>query len=241
VPLGLSLLLTVWLLRPGDSKPGSKRPTPTLESPAASQASAAERALAAAQGVPALLALQEKYPSDAVLQRTIAMSLLAESQGLEALRWLAKASTTRPGLVGPGEVQQAAVIALSTADTVEPALELLERGFGSVGIDVLYALAVRPGPAKVKTRVKQSLSKPAVRALASPATQVALDLRSTDSCEEKKALLPRAAQAGDARLLPHLKSLQSANNCGPFGLMDCWACLRSDDALQTTISALASK
>jgi serine/threonine protein kinase len=241
VPLALSLFITVWLLRSGDPKPSVRRPTTVATAPAGTAASDSERQQAFAQGIPALLALHEKYPADATLQRTIAMALLAQQQGLESLRWLAKASTARPGLIGPGEVQQAALIALSTADTIDPTVELLETGFGSVGVDVLYALSVRPGPGKVKTRVKASLSKPAVRAQASPAIQIAIDLRSAESCDEKKALLPRAAQAGDARLLPHLKSLQSPHNCGPLGMLDCWACLRGDDALKTTIAGLASK
>ena len=241
VPVGLSLLLTVWLLRPGDPKPSVRRPTATASASSETAASEAERKGALSQGVPALLALHEKYPTDALVQRTIAMALLGEQQGLESLRWLAKASATRPGLIGPGEVQQAAIISLSTADTIDPTLQLLETGFGAVGVDVLYALLVRPGPARVKARVKASLSKPTVRAAGSPAAQIALDLRSTDSCDEKKALLPRAAQLGDARLVPHLKSLQSTHNCGPLGLLDCFACLRGNDTLQTTIAALAAK
>jgi len=241
VPVGLSLLLTVWLLRPGDPKPSVRRPTATAPATSETAASDAERKGALSQGVPALLALHEKYPADALVQRTLAMALLGEQQGLESLRWLAKASATRPGLIGPGEVQQAALIALSTADTIDPTLQLLETGFGSVGVDVLYALLVRPGPARVKARVKASLSKPTVRAQGSPAAQIALDLRSTDSCDEKKALLPRAAQLGDARLVPHLKSLQSTHNCGPLGLLDCFPCLRGNDTLQTTIAALAAK
>ena len=241
LPLGLSLILTVWVLRGGDSKPQRKRSVATIAQPEAQQASSAERQQAQAEGIPALLALVNKYPADAGAKRTLAMSFLAQQQGVEALRWLAKAASESPGSVGPGEVQQASLIALSTPDTVDTTIQLLETGFGSVGVDVLYGLAVRPGPSRIKARVRSSLSKPPVRALASPATQIAIDLRLTEACEEKRGLLPRAAQVGDARLLPHLQQLVSTHNCGPYGLLDCWACLRSDDLLQTTIATLSKR
>lgn len=241
LPLGLSLILTVWVLRSGDPKQPRKRTVTVAAVPESQLASASERQQAQTQGIPALLALVNKYPSDAGVKRTLAMSFLAQQQGVEALRWLSKAASDQPGSVGQGEVQQASLIALSTADTVDTTLQLLETGFGSVGVDVLYALAVRPGPSRVKARVRESLSKPQVRALAAPATQIAIELRLTDQCEEKHGLLPRAAQTGDARLVPHLKSLLSTRNCGPYGLIDCWACLRQDDRLPSTISTLSER
>ncbi len=241
VPLALSLVLTIWLLQSSDSKQPRKQASKTPQVPASQLATAAERDQAKAQGIPALLALVNKYPSDSSTKRVLAMSFLAQEQGVEALRWLSKAEQDTPGSVGQGEVQQATMMALSTPDTVDTTVALLEEGLGAAGVDVLYALAVRPGPARVKARIRQSVSKPQVRALASPATRIALEMRMTDSCEEKRGLLPRAAQTGDARLVPHLRSLQSTRNCGPYGLLDCWACLHKDDLLQTTIAALSQK
>ncbi|MBL9003001.1 MAG: protein kinase [Myxococcales bacterium] len=241
VPLALSLIVTIWILRAG--QPTKPRPSSVAAKavPVSQRAPAGERQQALNEGIPALLSLVNKYPNDPAAKRTLAMSFLAQQQGIEALRWLAKAASESPGSVGQGEVQQACLIALSTPDTVDTALQLLETGFGTAGIDVLYALAVRPGPIRLKARFRESLSKPQVRALASPATQIAIELRFSEACEEKRGLLPRAAQAGDARLLPHLKSLLSPRNCGPYGLLDCWACLRKDDLLQTTIATLSKK
>ncbi len=241
VPLALSLIATVWILRAGQSNKPRPIAVAVKAVPSSQRAPAGERQQALAEGIPALLSLANKYPNDPAVKRTLAMSFLAQQQGIEALRWLSKAASESPGSVGQGEVQQACLIALSTPDTVDTALQLLETGFGTAGVDVLYALAVRPGPSRLKARFRESLSKPQVRALASPATQVAIELRFSEACEEKRGLLPRAAQAGDARLLPHLKSLLSPRNCGPYGLLDCWACLRTDDLLPTTIATLSKK
>ena len=240
-PLLLSLFLCVMLLRSGGGGTKTGRKVAQAPTIVAQIAPADERQGAAAQGIPALLSLAAKYPQDAASQRAVALAFIASREGVEALRWLAKAVALRGSAVLDSDLQQAAMLALSTPDTVEPTLQLLESGLGARGVDALYLLAARPGPARLKARIRSSLSKPEVRALASPAALVALDLRTADSCELKRGLLPRTMQAGDARSLAQLKSLLPTHNCGPYGLFDCWECLRKDGALQSAIAAIETR
>ncbi|HEX9297263.1 MAG TPA: hypothetical protein VF881_15585, partial [Polyangiaceae bacterium] len=74
-----------------------------------------------------------------------------------------------------------------------------------------------------------------------PALMVLVDLRSANSCEAKKALLPRAKENGDERVLPVLRKLQNAQGCGFLGLSECWGCLHRDNALGTTIEAIEER
>ena len=197
---------------------------------------------ASSGGVAALSALTAQYPQDPRIRRALAQALMAQNNGLDALRWMAKAVAIDSSIVSETEVRQAAELALNAAESTETALPLLESELGTVGVDVLYALATRPGQSRVKVaRISQSLAKPEVRAHASAAALIALDLRAAEKCEAKHALLQKAAELGDLRTLEQLKPLLLTRNCGPMGLLDCWPCLRKDAALRTAIAAIAAR
>ena len=218
------------LLRPGD--PNHRCGVRRLRPPRAARLRPAKPKGALSQASPALLA-HEKYPTDALVQRTIAMALLGEQQGLESLRWLAKASAT-PWIIGLVRSSKAAIISRSTADTIDPTLQLLRRALApSVSMCCMPCWSARSGAGQGAGQA--NLSKPTVRAAGSPPRR----LRSTCAAPIRATKKGPAARrsVGDARLVPHLKSLQSTHNCGPLGLLDCFACLRGNDTLQTTIAA----
>jgi hypothetical protein len=108
-------------------------------------------------------------------------------------------------------------------------------------VDVLYALSNRSVPSRLKNRISQSLTKAEVRAHASPATLITLDLRIATRCETKRALLSRAAQHGDQRTLQLLKPLTITRGCGTLKLGDCWPCMRKDGALRNAISGISAR
>jgi serine/threonine-protein kinase len=196
-------------------------------------------------GLPAALALVEKYPQDGHVQRAVAHLYMAQNSGdgngVEALRWFARVVAGDSDLVADGAIAQAAAMADKTPDSLAAAFALLEGEFGSRGIDVLYALAYRPAPARLKARARKSLEQPQVRARASTAAAVAIDLHVAARCEDKRALLPRAGRSGDQRALQVLRALQQTHNCGPYGLIDCYPCLRGDTSLQSAITAIESR
>jgi serine/threonine protein kinase len=124
----------------------------------------------------------------------------------------------------------------------DAALALLEGPMGSLGVDVLYDFAYAPkaqGP--IVARAKQALALPEVRGHASEAALVALDLHTTTSCEGRRAILPRARDAGDARAATLLTPLTATRGCGFLATRDCWACLHRDGALKDALAAIAGR
>jgi hypothetical protein len=126
-------------------------------------------------------------------------------------------------------------------DDAEAAFALLETSMGRAGADILYDIAYGGARKPAANRARAALASPAVRAHASPALAVALDLRGANTCEGKKAFLARAREDGDARTLALVRSYQPTEGCGFFGLQDCWTCMRRDGALASTIDALEAR
>ena len=184
---------------------------------------------------------RENVEQEAAKHRAAAQSYVAQKNGVEALRFLAKAWAMDANSITEGDIKPAMALSLSTPDAAEAAISLLEGELGAPGIDVLYALAIRPGPSQHKARLNQSLHKPEVRANASRAALIALDLHAKQKCEDRRALLPRAAQEGDQRTLEQLQLMIQKQNCGPMGILDCWSCLRQDAALQNAIAAIEAR
>lgn len=218
----------------------AKAPAPAAAAPAgAAPLSQAQIDRGRTAGIPALLELLKLYPSDARIMQALALTCIAQSNGLEALRWQAKALALNESSVYDGEILQAATLATSSAESGEAAIALLEHDFGARGVDVLYALSSRPGP--MRSRVIHGLAQEDVRAHASPATLIAFDLHAAQRCEAKRALLARAAQYGDHRTLQQLKPLTIVRGCGTLKLGDCWPCLRKDAALRSAIASINAR
>ena len=67
-------------------------------------------------------------------------------------------------------------------------------------------------------------------------------MRTAESCEQYKALLPKALKDGDRRSAPPLLKLNNKRGCGPKKREDCYACLREpQDELAATINAVKSR
>ncbi|GMV14980.1 MAG: serine/threonine protein kinase [Polyangiaceae bacterium] len=134
--------------------------------------------------------------------------------------------------------------ALSSATTGE-ALELALAHLGSRGADLAYdvwsSTRGNKDQAEVTRIAKGVLDGPAIRAKASPALLVALDLSKAKTCPNLKELLPRAKQSADARSLGKLKSLSGRSGCGFLGLGDCFACLRTGTGLAEATKAAESR
>jgi hypothetical protein len=247
LPLLLFCGLLFVLLRSGDPpapqvRSGTGRPQPQAVSPS-ELAPPQQLEQAVAAGLPALLELEKRFSRDATVKRKIAHMFMAQNNGLEALRWMARALPIDETLIFDGEILQAVGMASATGEGQESALTMLETEFGARGVDILFALSTKqaPGRGKKQSRVQQSLTKPEVRAHASPAALIAIDLRAAARCEAKRALLGRAGQDGDTRTLAQLKALTQARGCGVFGVNDCWPCLRQDGVLQAAINSISAR
>jgi hypothetical protein len=241
VLIGLLLFLVLRSGDPGTSEPGEAKGKNAKSAAAPALAAPAQLEQASALGLPGLLSLAQQFPQDPQVQRAVAHSYVVQKNGVEALRWLAKAAALAESSIAESELSQATTLALSTPESAEAAIALLESDLGARGVDILYTLATRPTQSRIKQRSSLSLAKPEVRAHASRAVLLALDLRAAEQCAAKRALLPRAAADGDQRTLEQLKALLQTRSCGPMGLLDCWPCLRQDTALQSAISSIEAR
>jgi hypothetical protein len=122
-----------------------------------------------------------------------------------------------------------------------------------VSIDMLHAIASMPAPTgpdllynvianvhreNETTRLADELlySKE-VRAKASPALSVLLDLRKVEKCEEAAKILERIKQDGDRRAFSPLMRFHNKRGCGEKKTEDCWPCLRQGDLLKDATMA----
>ena len=129
-------------------------------------------------------------------------------------------------------------------DAQDEAFSLLETKMGTAGIDILYDIAYgaagRPSP-QASARARRSLSIDEVRDRAGPALAVLLDFRDAKTCDAKHALLARARDQGDARMLGILQQHQSPRGCGFLALLDCYPCLHHDMQLADAMSSIEQR
>jgi len=120
----------------------------------------------------------------------------------------------------------------------EAALTIAATHLGSDGADLLYNVWVATrAKTDTTTLAKQLVYSPTVRARATPALAVALDLREAEGCEAIKPLLARATLHGDIRTYRVLTPLLKERGCGPDKKDDCYECLREGSVLKDALAA----
>ncbi len=154
-------------------------------------------------------------------------------QRVEANAALGKDSATQIELLHEAADPRTARDALGAMAAVEP----------PIGADLLYEVWAGTTERSDTTELARTLLYSTnLRGTASPALSVALELRSAETCEQFKALLPKALKEGDRRSLHPLTKLNSKRGCGAKKADDCYACLRDQkDELTATINATKSR
>jgi serine/threonine-protein kinase len=129
----------------------------------------------------------------------------------------------------------------------EAALKFAASGLGSDGVDLLYdfweSSKAVPSRAALAKLARSYLDDDAVRAKASPALRLLLELGKAqkEGCASVKRWLVRAASEGDERVAPALKRFDDRRGCGFLGLSDCYSCLRAGKDLGTAASSVAGR
>ena len=158
----------------------------------------------------------------------------------EAGLWLASDANASADPKLEEDVRNAALL----KDSQDDAFALLEAQMGARGIDILYDIAFgasgRQYP-QAAARARHSLDVDDVRGRASPALAVLLDFRDAKTCDAKRALLERAHDHGDARLLLILQPFIASRGCGFLGQRDCYPCMHKDTALRDAMSAIEER
>jgi eukaryotic-like serine/threonine-protein kinase len=195
----------------------------------------------AAQGAGALEALAKEYPEDPAVLRQLALTYQEGGQTSDALRSVRALARLDVQAVD-NDIAQLVITAASNALTQDDAFSLLEGPLGPRGVDGLLDLATAKNVShNTRLRASKALLRPEVKANASPAASVLLELRTAKNCEARHDLMERAKEHGDARILPMLKQLKNPRGCGFMGVRDCYPCLRKDDALEEAITAVEAR
>ncbi len=150
-----------------------------------------------------------------------------------ALQRLEPAALADPDMRNAAGVVAAAV-EIATPDRAGPLLDALAAG--REGMGVLFDLVTRRGGSKAAAHAGEVLRRPEVRARATPALRIALDLRD-EPCGSKEALLDRAVQEGDEVALAYLGALGSPH-C-KAAIDGC--CLRDNDNVEQAMKALSAR
>lgn len=115
-------------------------------------------------------------------------------------------------------------------DTARLAIGIAAGIAGSKGCDLLYELSIaKATPPEMALLAGQFLNTKEVRAKASPSLALVLDLRDATECDQRKALVEKAADVGDKRILRHIVPLTKKTGCGARKTDDCNPCLRDDN------------
>ena len=182
-----------------------------------------------------------------VADRPSANELKLANARSDALRASAQAVRSKieanPALGKDPALQSELLRLADDARTSNDALAAMAALEAPIGADLLYEVWTRTAVRSDATDLARALVYSAdVRAKASPALGVALELRSAETCEQFKAALPKALKDGDRRAVSPLVKLSSKRGCGPKKSADCYACLREpSDELKATISAAKSR
>jgi eukaryotic-like serine/threonine-protein kinase len=214
------------------------------DAPAApTTAPSADLDAARAEGLVALGPLAQKFPSDPAVLKALMLAHASDKAGYSAAVGVARRLfDVAPASTSDEDVHRVLLLAANgPPDVAAQAFELISSKMGSAGPDLLFDLVTTPSTAKYpKERAAKQLEDPAVRALASPALVIALELRAALPCG-RKPLLARARESGDARSLSYLKQLLPTTGCGFFRRGDCFDCFGNRSELRETITAIEAR
>jgi serine/threonine-protein kinase len=252
IPLALMVVVVVAVLALRGPKPArdvAKLPTTDAKTePAKAPTDAPPDRVSAAVtlGPEAIEALCKEYPQDTALLQKLAIAYGMAGKSSDAMRTARALLAADAAAANDDELVQlvATTAARSQGDADDDAFALLEGPLGARGVDVLIELTAKGAGKEIRdlrARATKSLAKPDVRAHASTAASVLIDMRAAQSCTAKRELLGRAKESGDARLVPVLKPLEKKNGCGLLGRRDCWSCLRSGTSLDEAIAAAGTR
>jgi hypothetical protein len=204
---------------PTTSDPAATQPAPTDPAPAQtatgapsttdaplSLAPAEELSAALAGGEETLLALLQRFPSDPKVLRAVAVNQASRSSTLlGSAKTFKRLFEVSPSAAQESDLQNMVVQMTRSKDASKLAYALLGENMGSIGPDLLYKLSLTHK--NQRDEALRILGKPSVRTNFSPELLIAYELRFSQSCSGRLALMQRAEQFGDDRSIRLLRSL----------------------------------
>ena len=183
--------------------------------------------------------LSAKPVADLRVEEAISLSLGQSAQDVRAARALRDRVDHDPGLIKDPDVLAQLRRNSDDPETARDALAAMANVPGPISADLIYEVWTATASRTTATDLARSLiySKE-VRAKASKALAVALDLRDAETCEQNRDLLGWASSDGDHRALHLLNKLTRKYGCGPNKRLDCYACLRDGKDLDAALKAV---
>jgi len=262
-----TVALMVWLTQPSPSKPVRVDPPPPVAAthqpsavlvasvppaapaPPASSAPAAVTAaapsssaslaeLAAKGDIDAWMQIRARKPEDRTAQESLALARGRSVRKRAALDELAQRLRSDLPLSADRDSLAKLREYLDDGETATEALAVLTSIGTPMAVDMIFDVGSR-APARSDTRavVDDLLASKDVRAAASPALAVVLDLHEVESCDDAWRILPRAIESADQRALGDLERLRVRTGCGRFKSEDCYRCLRGNEDLDKAIKS----
>jgi serine/threonine-protein kinase len=197
-----------------------------------------------ATAIDQLTAIEKAGTDRADVHQLLERAYIGVRNSREAMReaglWLASDSNASADPKLQEDVRNAALF----RDSQDDAFTLLESKMGPLGIDILYDIAYGASGKQypqAAARARHSLDVDDVRERASPALAVLLDFRDAKTCDAKRALLDRAGEHGDVRMLLVLQPYLATRGCGFLSHADCYPCMHRDTALRDAMSAIEER
>jgi hypothetical protein len=197
-----------------------------------------------ASAIDELTAVEKKNADRSDVHMLLERAYTGVRNGRDAMREAALWLTTDTNASADPKLQEEVRNAALVNESQDDAFGLLESKMGTRGVDILYDIAYgvsgRQYP-QAASRARHSLDTQDVRGRASPALALLLDFRDAKACDAKHALLDRAHDQGDARILSTLKQLEATRGCGFLGALDCYPCMHKDRQLHEAILAIQER
>ncbi len=186
--------------------------------------------------------LSAKPVAELRVEEAISLSLGQSAQDVRAARALRDRVDHDPGLIKDPDVLTQLRHYTDDPETARDALATMANVPGPISADLIYEVWTATASRTTATDLARSLiySKE-VRAKASPALAIALDLRDADTCEKNRDLMDRVSADGDRRTFHLLGKLTRKYGCGANKRADCYACLRTGTDLDAAMKAVKAR
>lgn len=190
----------------------------------------------------AIKELSAKPVAELRVAEALSLSLGRSAQEVRTARALRERIDHDPGLIKDPEILAQLRRDSDDPETARDALAAMANVPGPISADLIYEVWTATSARSTATDLARSLiySKE-VRAKASKALAVALDLRDADTCEKNRDLLERVSNDGDRRSFHLLNKLTRKYGCGPAKRQDCYACLREGKELEAALKAVKTR
>jgi hypothetical protein len=217
------------------------------EAPPAESAAAPDKPLTLAERAAsgqedALDKLESKPAPDLTVEEALAIAAGRGERDLNKARALREKLADDPALVKNSDTLTELYGYTQDPTTAREALAVIANLPGPIGADMLYEVwAGTPAKNETTELARSLLLGKTIRAKASPALSVVLDLRAAERCEDALALMPRVQEEGDKRSLTTLTRMQRRSGCGANKRLDCYPCLRKGSDLKDALKAIKQR